>query len=137
MDKFLLFGGRKTDAMKARILIIDDNTDLTSIASLILTSEGFAVQVCHSLSECDSLIENWKPHLLLLDVNVDGEDGRQLCSKFKSQNERSDVKILLMSGDESTLEEEFGADGCIAKPFDTAILVKKINNCLQLKTENT
>jgi DNA-binding response OmpR family regulator len=123
--------------MKTRILIVDDNADLTNIVSLILTSEGFLVKVCHSLSGCIGLINDWNPHILLLDVNVNGEDGRELCRKLKSVDEQNELKILLMSGDENTLEQGFGADGRIAKPFDSGLLIKNIRECLQPVNQNT
>lgn len=123
--------------MKTRILVVDDNADLTSIVSLILTTEGFSVDVCHSLGDCADKIKEWNPHLLLLDVNVNGEDGRELCARLKSREEQKELKVLLMSGDEKALEHAYEADGCIAKPFDTALLVKTINRCVQQVKHNT
>jgi two-component system, OmpR family, response regulator CpxR len=116
-------------ASESRVLVVDDNTDLTSIISMVLTFEGFSVKVCNDLEEGLFCLHDWKPQLLLLDVNVNGTDAREFSKKIKS-DKRSEVKIILMSGDELTLEhlDEDGADDYIIKPFDSHLLVKKISN---------
>jgi DNA-binding response OmpR family regulator len=96
---------------------------------MVLTFEGFSVKVCNDLEEGLFCLHDWKPQLLLLDVNVNGTDAREFSKKIKS-DKRSEVKIILMSGDELTLEhlDEDGADDYIIKPFDSHLLVKKISN---------
>ena len=113
---------------ETRVLVIDDNIDLTTIVSMILTGEGFSVKVCNTMEEGLFYLQDWKPQVLLLDVNVDGEDGRTLCHKIKS-NGKYNISIILMSGDESTLEGQDSneADDCIVKPFDSAQLLQKIS----------
>ena len=113
---------------ETKVLVIDDNIDLTTIVSMILRVEGFLVQVCNTIEEGLFFINDWKPEVLLLDVNVDGEDGRLLCQKIKSKG-NGDIRIILMSGDESTLDhkEWNGADDCIIKPFESAELLQKIS----------
>ena len=127
----------KFKPMHDKILVIDDNTDLTGIISIILNAEGFKSKTCDTLEGCQAEIQKWNPDLLLLDVNVNGEDGRIFCRQLKATN--SDTKIILMSGDETTLDHThwFGADDCIAKPFDSADLLQKIHYCLEASTKNT
>lgn len=117
--------------MEARVLIIDDNADLSSIIMMILEAEGFEVRMAYQLNEGLTEARSWKPDVLLLDVNVDGEDSRAFCNELKSDN--SSLKIILMSGDETTLDhtELFGADEQIAKPFDSVDLIHKIQLCLE------
>ncbi len=128
----------KSGPMQGKILIIDDNADLSAIMSIILMAEGFEVRTCDSLDFCRQQLLNWEPDLLVLDVNVNGDDGRIFCSEQKANNP-NEVKIILMSGDETTLDHThwFGADEAIAKPFDSADLLKKIHFCLQTSTKNT
>jgi DNA-binding response OmpR family regulator len=114
---------------ETKVLVIDDNIDLTTIVSMILRAEGFLVQVCNTIEEGLFFINDWKPEVLLLDVNVDGEDGRLLCQKIKLK-ENGEIRIILMSGDETTLDhkEWNGADDCIVKPFESAELLQKISS---------
>ena len=113
---------------EGRVLVIDDNIDLTSIISMVLSLEGFSVKVCNDLEEGLFCLHDWRPQLLLLDVNIDGTDAREFSKKIKS-DKGQDVKIILMSGDELMLEhpDEDGADDYIIKPFDSSLLVQKIS----------
>jgi len=113
---------------ETKILVIDDNIDLTQIIRLVLTVEGYEVRVCNGLEEGLYCLYDWKPQILLLDVNIDGEDSRSFCQKVKAEKHEA-IKVILMSGDESTLDynEWTDADDCIAKPFDSDLLLQKIS----------
>jgi len=113
---------------ETKILVIDDNIDLTQIVSLLLMAEGYAVKVCNDLEGGLFCVYDWKPQILLLDVNIDGEDSRSFCQKIKAEKHET-IKVILMSGDESTLDynEWNEADDFIAKPFDTNLLLQKIS----------
>jgi len=113
---------------ETKILVIDDNIDLTQIIRLVLTVEGYEVRVCNDLEEGLYCLYDWKPQILLLDVNIDGEDSRSFCQKVKAEKHEA-IKVILMSGDESTLDynEWTEADDCIAKPFDSDLLLQKIS----------
>jgi DNA-binding response OmpR family regulator len=112
---------------KTRVLVIDDNTDLTKIMYMILSAEGLSVKECGTLEEGIFYLKDWKPQLLLLDVNINGDDSRNFCHQIKLEMGEN-IKVILMSGDESTLDytEWSGADDCISKPFDTNLLIQKI-----------
>ena len=113
---------------ETKILVIDDNVDLTQIISLLLRAEGYEVKVCNDLEEGLFCLYDWKPQILLLDVNINGEDSRNFCQKIKAEKHEA-IKVILMSGDESTLDynEWNEADDFIAKPFDTNLLLQKIS----------
>ena len=119
---------------ETKILVIDDNNDLTQIISLLLVGEGYQVKVCNDLEEGRFCLYDWKPQILLLDVNIDGEDSRSFCQKIKAENHEA-IKVILMSGDESTLDynEWTEADDCIAKPFDSNLLLQKISSYVNQK----
>jgi DNA-binding response OmpR family regulator len=113
---------------ETRVLVIDDNTDLTRIVYMILTAEGLSVKECDKLEDGITCLKDWKPRLILLDVNINGDDSRNFCQKIKLEMGEN-IKVILMSGDESTLDhkEWSGADDCISKPFDTDLLIQKVS----------
>jgi DNA-binding response OmpR family regulator len=113
---------------ETRVLIIDDNTDLTKIICMILSAEGLSVKECGNLEDGIFCLRDWKPGLILLDVNINGDDSRNFCHQIKSEMGEN-IKVILMSGDESTLDytEWSGADDYISKPFDTNLLIQKIS----------
>jgi DNA-binding response OmpR family regulator len=96
-----------------------------------LDAQGFSVETAASLSEAEEIIPVFDPHLILLDINVRGEDGRKLCWKLKMQ-EGAEVKVIMMSGyDYSTGRAVlFGADDLLPKPLNTEFLLSRISALL-------
>ena len=121
-----------------RILIIDDDLDLLMLLDRRLQKEGYEIETAASLPEAEEIIATFSPHLLLLDINVNGEDGRQLCWRLKKSEIYKDVKVLIMSGyDYSTGRAAlFGADNLLPKPLHTNILVHLVEAHLNPKTED-
>jgi len=121
-----------------RILIIDDDLDLLMLLDRRLQKEGYEIETAASLPEAEDIIATFSPHLLLLDINVNGEDGRQLCWRLKKSEIYKDVKVLIMSGyDYSTGRAAlFGADNLLPKPLHTNILVHLVEAHLNPKTED-
>ena len=121
-----------------RILIVDDDLDLLMLLDRRLQKEGYEIETAASLPEAEDIIATFSPHLLLLDINVNGEDGRQLCWRLKKSEIYKDVKVLIMSGyDYSTGRAAlFGADNLLPKPLHTNILVHLVEAHLNPKTED-
>jgi len=92
-----------------------------------LQKQGYELETAISLSEAEEIISYFEPHLVLLDVNIRGEDGRQLCWKLKKQN-FSDVKVVMISGFDydSSRAALFGADDILPKPFNMEFLLSKV-----------
>ncbi|MGN6163945.1 MAG: response regulator [Flavisolibacter sp.] len=116
-----------------RILIIDDDIDLLMLLERRLDKEGYAVETAASLGEAEEVLPQFLPHLVLLDINVNGEDGRKLCWKLKNAKEESPVKVIIISGyDYSTGRAMlFGADDLLPKPLHTGYLLHKIEAALE------
>ena len=121
-----------------RILIVDDDLDLLMLLDRRLQKEGYEIETAASLPEAEEIIATFSPHLLLLDINVNGEDGRQLCWRLKKSEVYKEMKILIMSGyDFSTGRAAlFGADSLLPKPLHTDILVHVIAEHLNPKPVN-
>ena len=118
-----------------RILIVDDDLDLLMLLDRRLQKEGYEIETAASLPEAEEIITTFSPHLLLLDIDVNGEDGRQLCWRLKKSEIYKDVKVLIMSGyDYSTGRAAlFGADNLLPKPLHTDILVHLVAEHLNPK----
>ena len=110
-----------------RILLVDDDIDLLMILERRLIREGYNVEAAASLPEAEEVIHSFRPHLVLLDINVNGEDGRQLCYKIKMQPEGK-PKVIIMSGyDYSTNRAMlFGADELLPKPFHLEYMLHRV-----------
>jgi DNA-binding response OmpR family regulator len=127
-----------TDEPK-RVLVIDDDIDLLMLLERRLVREGYAVETAASLPEAEEVISFFEPHLVLLDINVNGEDGRKLCWKLKKGDHPFYVKVIMMSGYDCNTSRAilFGADEMLAKPLHTDYLVHRIGLLLHPKTRNS
>ena len=118
-----------------KILVIDDDVDLLFLGSSLLRQKGFDV---FSLAKTDNLfysIEFCKPDLILLDVKLGDEDGRNICRQLKENPWTKSIKIILYSAFPETSVEyaKYGADDFIVKPYELDHLVTRINHHLDVK----
>ena len=115
--------------LQKRILIIDDDIDLLMLLERRLQKEGYEIETAVSLPEAEDIIPSFSPHLVLLDINVNGEDGRQLCWKLKNNEASKDVKVMIISGYDYSTERAvlFGADDLLLKPLVTDYLLLQID----------
>lgn len=115
-----------------RVLIIDDDIDLLMLLERRLSREGYAVETAVSLPEGEEIMTFFEPHLVLLDINVNGEDGRKLCWKLKKGDAPYKVKVIMMSGYDCNTARAvlFGADEMLAKPLHTDYLLHRLEHHL-------
>lgn len=113
-----------------RVLVVDDDIDLLMLMERKLQQSGYIVESAVSLSEAEYVLSLFRPDLVLIDINVAGEDGRQLCWKIKHTAQTSKTKVLLMSGLYYPLNKTllFGADDFVAKPFPPEFVQQKITS---------
>jgi DNA-binding response OmpR family regulator len=116
-----------------RILIIDDDLDLLMLLERRLDREGYAVETAASLPEAQEILPLFSPDLILLDINVNGNDGRRLCWDLKHQQDNQ-VAVLLMSGYDYSKSRAalFGADDLLPKPLNTEYLLYQVNQYLEV-----
>ena len=112
-----------------RILIVDDDIDLLMLLERRLKQEGYETETAISLAEAEEMVVYFDPHLVLLDVNIRGEDGRQLCWKIKHQPVYRIAKVIIISGFDYNASRAaiFGADGILPKPFNMEFLSSRIS----------
>ena len=111
----------------SKILVVDDDIDILSVMEILLKMKGFEVEVTAKGENTFPKIETFKPDIILLDVLISGQDGRNICRKLKSDNETSRIPVIMFSahpGAAATIAD-YGADDFIAKPFDVSKLLTK------------
>ena len=114
-----------------RILLVDDDIDLLMLLERKLQKSGYIIESAASMPEAEYVISLFNPDLVILDINVAGEDGRQLCWKIKNGKQK-DTKVVLMSGYNYTISRQllFGADEFLAKPFASDYLMQRVETLL-------
>jgi CheY-like chemotaxis protein len=115
----------KEQMMESAILVVDDEPAILDVVQAMLTGEGYRIQarlngVClHSL-ESDLL------DLILLDVLLHGEDGRELCAQLKGREQTRHIPVILFSAHIAAKGAPEGckADDFLTKPFRRRICSK-------------
>ena len=109
------------------ILIVEDNTEISSLLKDFLVKENYIVSVAETGEKALTLYEKYGARLVLLDIMLPGIDGFNICSKIR---ENSNTPIFILSakiGKEDKLNGIIlGADDYIEKPVDIDILLAKI-----------
>lgn len=118
------------DEVSKRILIVDDDVDLLMLLERKLKQQGYETETAISLPEAEELIVYFDPHLVLLDINIKGEDGRQLCWKLKHKPVYRVAKVMMISGYDWSPSRAalFGADDVLAKPFSMEFLLNRVSD---------
>jgi DNA-binding response OmpR family regulator len=118
-----------------RILLVDDDIDLLMLLERKLQQSDYLIESAASLPEAEYVLSLFKPDLVILDINIAGDDGRQLCWKIKHSEHGSKAKVILMSGYNYPIGGplSFGADDYLAKPFQSEFLTTKVEQLLGLQ----
>jgi len=105
--------------MTPRILIADDSPETRKLMESILDSGGYLVTIAADGLDAWEAISRDRPHIVVLDIEMPGIDGCEVCRRIKSQPETSGIPVLLVSGCGRTAElaRSAGADGFLDKPF--------------------
>lgn len=113
-----------------RILIIDDDVDLTALYSSILKSAGMVVEV---LNEPNSLLESlasFRPELILMDIYMPNYDGVELSKVIRQDHSYLDIPIVFLSSEKDEQKQiaavKVGADDFLCKPVASELLVSSL-----------
>jgi CheY-like chemotaxis protein len=111
-----------------RLLIVDDNIDTRTLFAFILEDKGAQVLLAKSIEEALDAIEKAKPHLLISDINLSGEDGYSLIRKVRGLNPEQGGQIPAIAVTGALPEEGFEPSSSefqmhLTKPVDPDDLV--------------
>ena len=114
--------------MTVKLLVIDDDSAVTDLLSLLLKSNGFEVAATNNSAEGLTLIRDFSPDVVILDLMMPEMDGWQIC---KAAREFSQVPIIILSAlnDPSMIASvlDAGADDYLTKPTPSRVLIAHIN----------
>lgn len=117
-----------------RLLIVDDDRELSSMLQTYLEAAGFSVDLHSSGLGVDAVIQRHRPDLLLLDVMLPGEDGLSIARRLSGT-----LPILMLSARGEDLDRilglELGADDYLTKPFNPRELLARVKALLRRPRE--
>jgi CheY-like chemotaxis protein/phosphoribosyl 1,2-cyclic phosphodiesterase len=117
-----------------RILVVDDDPDLRTLANLALSREGHTVVEASSGQEALALIDAGMPDLVLLDLLMPRQGGLEVLKILRSKPATATLPVVVLTGmdDETTTRVgfEFGATDFLTKPFSIPQLAARVRACL-------
>ncbi len=119
--------------MNKRILIVEDESTIVQLLSLVLTKEGYEVHTCQSGRDAIARMKEVRPHLVLLDVMLPGLDGRAVASIMEQDDELSGIPVIVTSAlveSEHMFQPFAQVKAFCAKPFVLKDLAAKVKQCL-------
>ena len=115
-----------------RILVVDDDPNISELLNIYLEKEGYEVRTAADGNEGVALFKAYSPDLVLLDIMMPRKDGWQVCREIR---EISSVPIIMITAKGETIDKvlglELGADDFIVKPFGMKEVFARIKAVLR------
>src|SRR5215210_470394 len=121
-----------TATEKSRVLVVDDEAQITRVLKTVLSSQGYQVRTAAEGESALSSLDEWRPELVITDLYMPRMNGLELCKRIRAV---STVPIIVLSvkGEERTKVEalDSGADDYVTKPFGIDELMARVRAALR------
>ncbi len=115
-----------------KILVVDDEEELTEMVRLVFVNQGAKVNTATSGREALQILYGWHPALVILDLMMPDMDGWEVCKRIRQM---TDVPIIMLSAlnqeDDIIRGLSAGADDYVTKPFNTELLLARATAVLR------
>ena len=116
---------------KNKILIVDDDENITELIALYLEKEGYATKSVDNGIDAIEVFKSYLPNLVILDLMLPGRDGFDVCKDIR---QISNIPIIMLTANGVTFDKivglVLGADDYMVKPFDTKELTARVKAVL-------
>ena len=113
-----------------KILIAEDDRELSRLAELLLRSEGYDVVKAVDASQILSGAQREKPELILLDINMPGGNGKDILIKLKRSSLTAHIQVVVVSSESDPKLHAFvkqeGAEGFLQKPWAPETYIQEL-----------
>lgn len=119
--------------MAEKILVVDDSKLVTDIVKMRLEMHGYEVRLAHSGEEALTCIDSEVPDLMVLDVQMPGMDGYEVCRRLREDPDLDDLRIIMLtSSDDKHAAFEAGVDDYLNKDIDLLNLPNRVKLVLEM-----
>jgi DNA-binding response OmpR family regulator len=115
-----------------KILVLDDDPDISMMLKLMLEYKGYAVSIAERVDEAYRILENTPIDLVIMDMLLSGVNGTDVCAGLKQNKSTSHIPVMMISAHPNAKEIclQARADDFISKPFDMQEILAKISGLL-------
>lgn len=119
--------------MKKKITVVDDDPTILESLQILLTDEGYEVNLASSGEDFEKSLSGVVPDLVLLDYLLPGKNGIELTRSLRKQSGTEAVPVIIISASHQVEKEvcEAGASAFLEKPFDINALLDLVKKHLQ------
>ena len=119
---------------KGRILVVEDDFDISTMLRIYFTGQGFEVGVAPRGGDALEMTRKGLPHLIVLDIMLPDMDGYSVCRYLRTTTRTSHIPIIFLTQKDERSDKiaglELGADDYITKPFDIEELRLRVTNAI-------
>jgi len=120
-----------------RILVVDDEPQIRRIMRTTLTTAGYEVEDAKTGEESLEKLRDFRPDLILLDINMPGMGGLATCKAIRADTEIAIIMLTVRNAEDDKVRAlDAGADDFVTKPFSTPELLARIRAAMR-RTPNT
>lgn len=118
-----------------RLLVVDDEEDITEFLSYNLKKEGYQVKTAPNGTEAIEIAKKFDPHLIVLDIMMPGLDGIEVCEKLRAEKQFEHTIIAFLTARNESFTQvsalEMGGDDFINKPIKPNVFKSRIKALLR------
>src|ERR1700691_3220192 len=110
-----------------RILVVDDESQITRVLRTSLSSQGYDIRVANDGETALEIMKDWTPDLVITDLAMPNMDGLELCRCLRAKTQIP-IIVLSVRGEERTKVKalDAGADDYVTKPFGIEELLARV-----------
>lgn len=118
-----------------KILVVDDDPDISMMLKLMLEFKGFKVITTDRIEDTYTILQQTNADLVIMDMLLSGINGTDICTQLKQSDSTRHVPVMMISAHPNAKEIclQAGADDFISKPFDMQDILGKIDHLVKEK----
>jgi two-component system phosphate regulon response regulator PhoB len=123
------------ETIVAKIMVVDDEPDVTALLAYHLKAAGHTVQALNDPTRAVPVAKEFQPELMILDVMMPDLSGLEICRSIRADAKLKDVPVIFLTARTEENDRisglESGADDYVCKPFSTKELMLRVQSILR------